>query len=172
MSQATNETSDVVRIGVDEPFALDVMFCDIMRAPSGAAHGEPLELRFRGQRADNGRAARVYFPISEIEGALLEAGVIPTRPDTANLPAGNGPLREVKLEKFALTFTKKRKGNGVFTYLVAVRHSAQLHNPEGYLQALKFALGEPLDLLQKRGFIVSTEDVINIADRVRDRARS
>lgn len=161
----------VVRLSVDLPLALDVQFCDLCRAQAGAPHGEPLELRFRGQRLDDGEMVRLYLPLSEIEGPLLGAGALTERVDTDDLPRDKNPLREVKLDRSALTITKVRKGNGAFAYQVAVRQPATALEPRRYMAALSYALDKAVPELAKRGYAVGAEDVINIAGQLFDGPR-
>jgi hypothetical protein len=168
-SAAQENREENVRLSIDEPIDIDVTFCDVCRTPAGAQHGEPLELRFRGQRHPDGKGVRVYVPLGEVEGELIGSGALKGAINTTDLPAGPDPLREISLDKHALTITKYRKGNGVHSYRVRVRRRARLVNPEGYLQALRFALDKAVPELTARGFSVGASDVISIAGQVMDR---
>jgi hypothetical protein len=158
---------DTIRLSIEEPLAIDVTFCDLVRAPMTAQHGEPLELRFRGQRHPDGRHVRLHVPLSEIEGALISAGALAKLIDQSKMPSNVArPMLEVPLLKYALRITKLRAGNGSIRYDVQVRRPAPVLDLEGYLQTLRWAADTAAPELQKRGFAVGAADVISIAAAV------
>jgi hypothetical protein len=70
----------------------------------------------------------------------------------------------VPLVKWALTFTKRRKGNGEWRYDVAVRRGG---DPEvdlrHYLRCLRDAAEHALPVLTAHGFAVGAAEVVSIA---------
>ncbi len=150
-----------LRFGLDEPVEIDVQYCDVVSARPQTNAG-PFELRFRGTRQPDGVLVRGFVPLLEIEGPMVAAGVIDTLVNTDGVAQGVRPVA-VPLLKYALTITKRRKGNGAWSYDVDVRSLAAAVDFAQYLRALKDAC-EAAPLLQKEGYAVGAADVIKIAD--------
>lgn len=152
------------RFGLDVPVTIDVAFCDLMRSRE-PQHDGPYVLRIRGIRQPDGARVRAFVPLHEIEGGLLasQALLAPVNTDALS-GASDSAFVAVPIVQFALTFTKRRKGNGQWWYDVAVRHGARAVDLEAYLQLLRAAADKAVPVLRERGFSVGAAEVISIAD--------
>lgn len=154
---------EALRFSLDEPVDLDVAYCDVVRSRE-SSHSGPYELRLRGIRQPDGRHVRGFVPLLEIEGALISAKALEDPVNVDALPPHERAFVAVPLLKFALTITKKRKGNGHWWYDVAVRGGAGAADLAQYLASLRDAAEKAVPVLEERGFRVGAAEVISIAD--------
>jgi hypothetical protein len=163
----TTQTSDKpleepLRLPLDEPVDLDVAWCDVFRAREPNQAG-PFEMRFRGTKQPDGLRVRGFVPLLEIEGPLIHAGALLQPVNVDALGPGERAFVAVPLVKFALTLTKRRKGNGHWLYEVAVRDGAQAVDLAQYLRSLHDAADHAVPVLQAHGYSVGAAEVISIA---------
>lgn len=154
---------ETLRFSLDDPVAIDISYCDLVHAREPNPNG-PFELRIRGTRQPDGATVRGFIPLLQVEGALLHCDALLQPIDQAQLPQGERSHYAVPLVKWALTFTKRRKGNGEWRYDVAVRRGG---DPEvdlrHYLRCLHDAADRALPVLTAHGFAVGAAEVISIA---------
>jgi hypothetical protein len=154
---------ETLRFSLDDPVAIDIAYCDLVHARDPNPNG-PYDLRIRGTRQPDAVAVRGFLPLLQVEGALLSSGALLQPIDVAQLPAGERSHYAVPLVKWALTITKRRRGNGEWTYDVAVRRGG---DPEvdlrHYLRCLHDAADRALPVLAAHGFAVGAAEVISIA---------
>lgn len=152
-----------LRFSLDEPVEIDVSYCDVVPARPQTNAG-PFELKFRGTRQPDGQLVRGFVPLLEIEGPMVAAGAIESLINTDGVAHGARPVA-VALLKYALTITKRRKGNGTWAYDVDVRSGSAAVDLKQYLRALRDA-GEAALALQGQGYAVGATDVITMAGQL------
>lgn len=159
---ADKPLDEPLRFSLNEPVELDVTFCDAFRSRE-PSHTGLYELRLRGVRQPDGIRVRGFVPLAELEGGLLGAKVILSPVNVDAIPPGERAFLEVPLLHYALTITKRRKGNGDWWYEVVVRDGAGAGDVAQYARCLKDA-GEAARALTAQGYPVGSEDIISIAD--------
>lgn len=153
----------LVKLALGEELQLDVAYCDLVLARDPNPNG-PYELRFRGLRQPGGEAVRFFAPLTQIEGALLHAGVLSDLVKTDHVPArGAGVPPAVALNAYALTITMVRRGNGQFSYTAQVRDKTDHMQLTRYLQALHDAAEHAAPILRNAGYAVGAADIISVA---------
>ncbi len=153
---------ETLRFSLDAPVDLDLSYCDVVRARE-PNHSGPFELRIRGTRQPDGKHVRGFVPLLEIEGALLDVKALLAPVDTEGLGPSEKAFVAVPLAKYALTITKRRKGNGHWWYEVAVRDGAAAVDLAQYLRALHDAAEQAVPVLEQHGFRVGAAEVISMA---------
>lgn len=162
MQPSDKPLEEPLRFSLDTPVDLDVAYCDVFRARD-PNHAGPFELRFRGTRQPDGLRVRGFVPLLEIEGALIHAGALQQPVNVDAIGPGERAFVAVPLLKFALTLTKRRKGNGQWWYEVAVRDGAQALDLAQYLRSLRDAAEHAVPVLAAAGYSVGAAEVISIA---------
>lgn len=156
---------ETLRFSLDEPVEIDVSYCDVVRARE-PNHSGPFELRIRGIRQPDGAHVRGFVPLLEIEGSLIHAGALLQAVNTDGIAPTERAFVAVPLAKFALTVTKRRKGNGHWLYEVTVRDGAQAVDLAQYLRSLRDAAEHAVPVLQGKGYPVGAAEVISIAGQL------
>ncbi|MBX3173243.1 MAG: hypothetical protein KF709_02470 [Gemmatimonadaceae bacterium] len=151
------------RLSLDEPLVLDVSYCDLVHAHE--PNVGPFALRFRGTRQPDAQLVRGFVPLVEIEGGLLTSGALARPLDTSGLPPGDRGFLAVPLVHFALTLTKRRKGNGTWMVEVGVRRGVAT-DLQQYLQLLSAAAEHAVPVLTKHGLYAGSAEVISIAGQL------
>lgn len=163
-SRVAGPLEELQRFGLDEPVDLDVAFCDLVKARD-VTQGGPYELRFRGTRQPDGARVRGFVPLLQVEGGLITSGAMAQPVDTDAPPLDKSPVA-VPLQKYSLTLTKRRKGNGDWYFEVAVRDGAQATDLTAYLRCLRDAADQALPVLRSRGLAVGSAEIISIAGQL------